>query len=120
MASLTRPADAPALLDQPVDLRGPYLDQGELGRHEETIQSDQEEGGEDPEGGKYQGFQGYSLGRLRKRAPSKGAQVLDVSPRSMRLGKIYHPGWPGKPDPSQVATALRVPLQHFPGFTCGG
>jgi hypothetical protein len=31
----------PALLDQPVDLRGPYLDEGELRRHEETIQNDQ-------------------------------------------------------------------------------
>ena len=37
------------------------------------------------------------MGRLRKRVPSQGAQVLDVSLRSMRLGKIYHPDWPGKP-----------------------
>jgi hypothetical protein len=37
----------PALLDEPVHLRGPDLDQRELRGHEETIQSDQKERSED-------------------------------------------------------------------------
>jgi hypothetical protein len=48
VASLTRPADLP---DELVHLRGPYLDQRELRGDKQTIQGDQKERGDDPEGG---------------------------------------------------------------------
>jgi hypothetical protein len=45
------PGPALARGHEGVDLGGPHLDQRELGRHEETVQGDQQEGEEDPPSG---------------------------------------------------------------------
>src|ERR687894_737488 len=73
----------PALLDEPVDLRGSYPHEGELRGHEQPIQGHQDEGGKDPEQGDDYFQNRSSGGCVRARPRSRGAPVLDASPSSM-------------------------------------